>query len=315
MKYRTLGKTGLKVSVVGIGTWQYGGEWGHNFTQGEVDSIFEESRKLGINLIDTAECYGDHASEAFVGKAIERDRKNWIVATKFGHKFHSPFNRTDERSPEDVALQVTDSLKALKTDYIDLLQYHSVRDHEFFDEDVRDVLAKLVKDGKVRFIGNSLTGGAISEEGANPQAPRSSEFNVTTLQVIYNRLDRRPEKGTPSVFDIAIQQNLGVLARVPLASGLLSGKYKPGAKFPPTDIRAKTPDAKLDEKLKQVEEIAKSELPKGVNMAAWALAWCLQHPAVTSVIPGCKSAEQVRQNAAAVDLEIVSDSHPQAFAK
>jgi myo-inositol catabolism protein IolS len=312
MKYRKLGKTGLKVSVVGIGTWQYGGEWGHDFTQAEVDSIFDKSRELGINLIDTAECYGDHTSETFVGNAIQRDRKNWIVATKFGHKFHAPFNRADERSAKDVSLQVVDSLKALKTDYIDLLQYHSVRDNEFVDPAVRDVLGKLVKEGKVRFIGNSLGGGAISDDGVNTQSPRSSEFNVSALQVIYNRLDRRPEQGHPSVFDTAINQNLGVLARVPLASGLLSGKYKPGAKFPVGDVRAKWPDPKLDEKLKLVEEIAKSEVPKGISMASWALAWCLQHPAVTAVIPGCKSAEQVKQNADAAELDMVRGDHPQA---
>src|SRR5882724_5143166 len=131
MKYRRLGKTNLKVSVIGIGTWQYGGEWGKNFTQPEVDAIFDKSRQLGINLIDTAECYGDHTSEAFIGNAVKRDRANWIIATKFGHKFHGAFNRTDERSAQDVLPQVEASLKALQTDYIDLLQYHSVRDVEF----------------------------------------------------------------------------------------------------------------------------------------------------------------------------------------
>jgi myo-inositol catabolism protein IolS len=315
MKYRKLGKTGLKVSVVGIGTWQYGGEWGHDFTQSEVDSIFDKSREVGINLIDTAECYGDHTSEAFVGNAIQRDRKNWIVATKFGHKFRGNFDRADERSARDVSLQVTDSLKALKTDYIDLLQYHSVRDNEFLDPAVRDVLAKLVKEGKVRFVGNSIARAAIADDGSNPQAPRSAEFNVSTLQVMYNRLYRTPEQGNPSVFATAIQQNLGILARVPLASGLLSGKYKPGTTFPQGDVRAKWPDPKLEEKLKEVETIARNEVPKGTSMATWALAWCLQHPAVTAVIPGCKNAEQLKQNADAANLDIVREDHPQAWRK
>src|SRR5271154_1776970 len=131
MKYRRLGKTELKVSVVGIGTWQYGGEWGMEFTQADVDQIFDAARRLGINLIDTAECYGDHTSEAFIGNAVQRDRKNWIIATKFGHKFHAPFNRTDERRAADLRVQVEASLMAMKTDHIDLLQYHSVRDEEF----------------------------------------------------------------------------------------------------------------------------------------------------------------------------------------
>jgi aryl-alcohol dehydrogenase-like predicted oxidoreductase len=314
MKYRILGKTNLRTSVVGIGTWQYGGEWGVDFTQTVVDSIFNAARELGVNLIDTAECYGDHTSEAFVGNAIRRDRDKWVVATKFGHVFHGPFNRTDERSAKDVRAQVTKSLGALKTDYIDILQYHSVRDSEFMDESVRDELAKLVAEGKVRFIGNSIGAGAISTEGQNAQASLSEKFNVSVLQVIYNRLDQRPDRGSDGVFKIAVQQQLGVLARVPLASGLLSGKYQPGTVFPEGDVRAKWQDPHLDAKLQQVQEIAKTEVPVGVDMATWALAWCLQHPAVTAVIPGCKSAKQLEQNAAAAALGLVRTDHPQAAA-
>jgi aryl-alcohol dehydrogenase-like predicted oxidoreductase len=237
------------------------------------------------------------------------------VATKFGHVFHGPFNRTDERSARDVRAQVIKSLAALKTDYIDLLQYHSVRDSEMMDETVRDELAKLVAEGKVRFIGNSIGNAAISPEGHNVQAEQSSKYNVSALQVIYNRLDRRPEEGgNRSVFATAIDQNLGVLARVPLASGLLSGKYKPGAVFPEGDVRAKWKDPNLDEKLKQVQEIAKTEVPAGADMATWALAWCLKHPAVTAVIPGCKDAKQLEQNAAAAGLDLVRGDHPQAVA-
>jgi aryl-alcohol dehydrogenase-like predicted oxidoreductase len=301
MKYRRLGKTELKVSVIGIGTWQYGGEWGMEFTQPDVDAIFDSARTLGINLIDTAECYGDHTSEAFVGNAIRRDRKNWIVATKFGHKFHKPFERTDERSAKDVRIQVEASLVALKTDYIDLLQYHSVRDSEFADPAVRDELTKSVKEGKVRFIGNSIGNAAVGADGSNTQAARSDEFNVSVLQVIYNRLDRRPDEGKTSIFAMAQKLDLGILARVPLASGLLSGKYKPGATFPLGDVRNKWKDPNLDAKLKEVEQIARTEVSKGVDMASWALAWCLKHPAVTAVIPGCKNVKQVEQNAAAVN--------------
>ena len=311
MKYRKLGNTGLKVSVVGVGTWQYGGEWGIDFTQPMVDAIFDKSRQLGINLIDTAECYGDHTSEAFIGTATQRDREQWIIATKFGHKFHGPFNRTDERSAKDVRVQVEASLKALRTDYVDLLQYHSVRDSEFFDIAVRDEIAKLMTEGKVRFIGNSIGNAAIADDGTNHQAARSIEFNVSVLQVIYNRLDRRPDEGEHSVFRSAGEQDLGVLARVPLASGLLSGKYKPGASFPQGDIRAQRKREELDAKLKEVEQIRDNEVPPGVDMATWALAWCLQHPAVTAVIPGCKSAQQVEQNAKAAEL--AQADHPQAW--
>ncbi len=118
MKYRRLGKTNLRVSVVGVGTWQFGGEWGKDFTQDEVTQILSRARDLGINFIDTAECYGDHTSESLIGGAIHRQRDRWIIATKFGHKFHSNQNRTDERRPEQIIRQLEDSLAALRTDYV-----------------------------------------------------------------------------------------------------------------------------------------------------------------------------------------------------
>jgi aryl-alcohol dehydrogenase-like predicted oxidoreductase len=99
------------VSVIGMGTWQFGGEWGKNFTQGEVDGIFDKAREVGINLIDTAECYGDHTSEAFIGNATRRDRDQWIIATKFGHHYEGRFQRTEPRSAADVRKQVEASLR------------------------------------------------------------------------------------------------------------------------------------------------------------------------------------------------------------
>src|SRR5947207_15600392 len=96
MKYRRLGKTNMKVSVVGLGTWQFGGEWGKTFSQDEVDAMFDAARRLGINLIDTAECYGDHTSEALIGQAVRRDREQWVIADEFGHKVHRFMDGTDD---------------------------------------------------------------------------------------------------------------------------------------------------------------------------------------------------------------------------
>ena len=112
MKYRRLGKTGLEVSVVGIGTWQFGGEWGKDFSQDEADRILGRAAELGINLVDTAECYGDHLSEEFVGEAIRRDRDRWIVATKFGHAYDGHLQRQQLWSPEAVRKQLDRSLWA-----------------------------------------------------------------------------------------------------------------------------------------------------------------------------------------------------------
>ncbi len=295
MKYRRLGKTNLNVSVIGLGTWQFGGEWGKDFNQVEVTQMLRRANELGINLLDTAECYGAHLSESLIGAAIEKERKDWIIATKFGHKFHGYMDRTDERSAKDMVAQLDASLRALRTDYVDILQYHSVRDSEFDDLALQDALQQQVKAGKVRHIGNSISSGLDYTH----QCEGSEKAGVEVLQVIYNRLDRRPEE---NAFPIAKRQDLGILARVPLASGFLSGKYKPGARFEGKDQRSGTDQAKIDSKLREVEQIAREEVPAGVNMAQWALAWCLRRSEVTSVIPGAKNVEQVESNAAAANL-------------
>ncbi|MFN3167173.1 MAG: aldo/keto reductase [Phycisphaeraceae bacterium] len=305
MKYRTLGSTGLSVSVVGVGTWQFGGEWGRDYTQPEADAIFDAARECGINLIDTAECYGDHASEAFIGRAIRRDRDRWVVATKFGHRFNAPFDRSEPRSAEDVQKQLEDSLAALQTDRIDLYQYHSWGDDAFFDDAVLALLHKCKDQGKVRHLGNS-----VRKKDYLQQVEASKERGIEAIQLIYNRLTRGPED---EVLPTCIEQDLGVLARVPLASGYLTGKYKPGHRFDENEVRGRF--HKRDERERLLEEAAKvqrDEVPEGVDMAQWALGWVLRHPAVSCVIPGCKDAGQVRSNAAAAGLDAVKKDHPRA---
>ena len=117
MRYRILGSTGLQVSVIGIGTWQFGGEWGRDYSQGEADAIFDQAAECGINLIDTAECYGDHTSERLIGDYLARhDRSRWIVATKFGHHYNKFVDRKDDFSVEGVLRQLEDSMRALRVE-------------------------------------------------------------------------------------------------------------------------------------------------------------------------------------------------------
>jgi aryl-alcohol dehydrogenase-like predicted oxidoreductase len=301
MKYRTLGKTELRVSVVGVGTWQFGGEWGRDYTSSEADAILGKAKELGINLIDTAECYGDHLSETLIGQSIERSRGDWILATKFGHQFHRSFERTDVFDPQGVVKQLELSLKSLRTDYIDLYQFHSGPNAAFDEDALWDALNRQVEAGKIRHLGISIG----SNENVH-QTTSASKVGAEVIQVVYNRLDRKPEA---EVFPSCQEQNLGVLARVPLASGFLSGKYKPGTTFDSGDVRSRRKQEDLDLQMREVERIQSEEVPAGTNMAAWALAWCLRHPAVTSVIPGCKDIGQVAANAAAVEL--VEAGHPQ----
>lgn len=306
MKYRRLGKTDLKVSVVGVGTWQFGGDWGKDFNQAEADAILSRAKDLGINLIDTAECYGPHhMSERFIGDFLSRDRReDWVVASKFGHQWHDHWDYA--WSVDDVRVQLEESLKALQTDYIDLYQFHSGSDEDFNNDELWTMLDKQVQAGKIRNLGISI--------GSNDniyQTSKATEVNAKAIQVVYNRIDQIPEE---QVFPSCISQDLGVLARVPLASGYLSGKYKPGTVF--TDnVRKRRDQKEIDEKLQLVEHIQRKEVPEGVNMAEWALSWCLQHPAVTCVIPGCKSPEQVEMNARAALLDIVKEDHPSALTK
>ena len=298
MNYRTLGSTGLKVSVVGLGTWQLGGEWGKQFTPKEVLEIFDTARQHGITLVDTAECYGDHLSEKLVGKAVKADRERWIIATKFGHRYTTPFEREQLWSDADVQRQLEESLSALAVEVIDLYQFHSGTNAVFENDALWTMLDKQKASGKIRHIGISISSSMKQEDQAR-QAQRARAVGAESLQVVYNRLQRTPEE---SIFPICLRDKLGVLARVPLASGFLSGKYREGAQFGPDDFRSRKTSQELDGMAAEARRIKEQEVPAGVAMAAWALSWCLRNPEVTAVIPGCKNAEQVAQNASAVEL-------------
>jgi len=296
MKYRKLGSTNLDVSVIGMGTWQFGGEWGKDFTRNDVDAIIGTAKNAGINLIDTAECYGDHLSESLIGNSIQDERDKWIVATKFGHHYHGFMERTRHYDPEDVVRQLDLSLQSLKTDYIDLYQMHSSKNDEFMTEGIWEELLRQKEKGKIRHIGLSISG-----NNNIYQTNLAAEVGAESIQVVYNRIDRIPEK---KVLPKCKELNLGVLARVPLASGLLSGKYQPGHIFTGTNVRATRDQDKINRELEEVEKIKREEVPEGTSMAVWALAWCLKNPIVTSVIPGCKNPEQVLSNASAADLSL-----------
>ncbi len=295
MRYRLLGKTNLNVSVIGLGTWQLGGEWGRSYSQVEADAIFDQAASLGINLIDTAECYGDHTAENLIGDYLARhDRSRWIVATKFGHHFRAFMDRDDAFSCAEVQRQLEASLRALRVERIDLYQFHSGSDALFENEAMWTKLDAEKRAGKIGHLGISILG-----KGSESQARQARRFGAEALQVVYNRLDRRPEE---LYFPHAQRDRLGILARVPLASGLLSGKYLPGSSFPPDDVRARFDQEKMRNDIAEAARLQKEEVPPGVPMAQWALAWCLSNPLVSAVIPGCKNPAQVISNAAAADL-------------
>jgi aryl-alcohol dehydrogenase-like predicted oxidoreductase len=305
MKYRVLGKTGLKVSVIGIGAWQYGGEWGKEFTVTEVKSILARGQELGFNFIDTAECYGDHLSEKLIGEAIAGQRDKWVISTKFGHKFLPNFGREGLWRTDDVLKQLDDSLRALRTDSIDLYHFHSGGNEVLEDESLWTMLQQQQKAGKIKHLGISLH--PVTTDNVY-QTQKAAELGVSCIELLYNRLDRYPEN---SLFGLCQKYKFGVIARVPLASGYLSGKYKPGATFAGSDIRSIHNRQTMDTRLAQVQEIITQEVPAGQDVAQWALAWCLKHDAVSTCIPGFKNIAQLESGAAAAEL--VSGSHPLAW--
>lgn len=305
MKLRKLGKTDLKVSVIGMGTYQFGGRWGKDFTQDEVNKMFDAACDHGINLIDTAECYGEnHLSESFIGNAIKNKRNKFILATKFGHIKIDKDTNKDAWSIPEIELQLHESLKALHTEHIDIYQLHSASNEIFDKDEIWTFLNKKVKEGKIRYYGVSLT--RKSEEARIYQAKEAKKRGAAVIQALYNRLDREAER---TIFPECINNKIGVLARVPLASGFLSGKYQTLEKFDDKDTRSgKYVGEKILKIQKEVDEIIKNELPKGMTLIQYALSWVLKHEAVSCIIPGCKTVEHVIQNAAASNF--VSDNHP-----
>jgi len=297
MLYRKLGKTNLHVSVIGVGTWQFGGEWGTDFSHEQADAVLGAAREYGINLIDTAECYGDHLSEQLIGRAVMRDRTKWILATKFGHRFRGYLDREQRWSPPEVQRQLEDSLRSLRTDYIDLYQFHSGDNGVFDNDELWTMLNRQKRAGKIRHLGISISNSY--DDVLEHQSARASAVGAEVLQIYYNRLDRRPEK---DIFDRCRRLDLGVLARVPLASGFLSGKYRKGDLFSERDVRSSKTPEQIETILGEVDWIRDKEVPAGIDMSRWALAWCLRDPVVTAVIPGCRNPDQMRSNASAAEL-------------
>ncbi len=299
MKYRRLGTTGIEASVIALGTHQFSGEWGVAYSPRDVERIVHRAGELGINVIDTAECYGDHGVESMIGQATRGRRDKWIIATKFGHVSHESFKKDDAWSARDVEQQLEASLRALGTEYVDIYQFHSGPNAVFDNDALWEMLARQVTLGKIRHLGISLSGD-LTVKGDIHQLEAAAAIKADVMQVVYNRLSREAES---VVLPFCEAHGFGVLARIPLSRGFLSGRYAPGTTFAAGDIRAGAAPGFNDERLRRVEEIKRTEVPPGMDMAQWALGWCLANPTITSVIVGSKNIVQLEANAAAADID------------
>jgi aryl-alcohol dehydrogenase-like predicted oxidoreductase len=306
MKYRILGKTKYKVSEISYGSWSLGGaDWG-DVSEDQAMSVLNKAVDLGVNFIDTADVYGDGRSEKLIGKFLKTRKEKIIVATKAGRRL-SP-HIADGYTKENLNKFVDRSLLNLGVKTLDLLQLHCPPPSVYYNPEVFETLNEMVKNKKIKYYG-------VSVEKVE-EALKAIEYpGVSTIQIIFNMFRQRPAE---LFFREAKDKNIGIIVRVPLASGLLSGKMTKQSKFPSNDHRNFNREGKsfdvgetfagvpFDTGLKAVEELKKIK-PEEYSMPQFALKWILMHDAVSTVIPGGKRTEQVEDNILAGKLPNLSD--------
>jgi aryl-alcohol dehydrogenase-like predicted oxidoreductase len=306
METRTLGRTGRPVSVIGLGCWQLGGDWG---AVGEDDamSVLHAAVDAGVTFLDTADVYGDGRSETLVGRLLrERPGAELAVATKMGR-------RADPHVPESFTLDAfrgwLDRSRAnLGVGTIDLVQLHCPPTPVFSNDRVFDDLDTLVDEKVIAAYG-------VSVETVDEALTAIARPNVASVQIILNTFRRKP---LDQVLPAALAAGVGIIARVPLASGLLTGKYDESTTFAADDHRSYNRHGEAfdvgetfsgvpyDVGIRAAQQIALFT-PQGATTAQLALRWIIDQPGVSTVIPGARTGEQARANAAAADLPALSE--------
>jgi aryl-alcohol dehydrogenase-like predicted oxidoreductase len=294
MNYRKLGKTGFEISEISLGTWQVGGKWGDDFSHSTAEKILNAAVDSGINFIDTADVYGNGESEKAVGRFVKTRSERIFVATKCGRQLNPHVNEAYQ--PAVLRKFVENSLKNMG---LETLDYYRPEIFELFD--------RLKDEGKILNLG-------ISVEKVE-EALKGIQFeNVTSVQIIFNMFRQRPAE---LFFEQAQKKNVGIIVRVPLASGLLTGKFSKQSTFTAGDHRNFNRNGEMFDKgetfsgidyetgLAAVEEL-KALFPQNENLAPIALRWILQHEAVSTIIPGASRAEQVFSNIDALNFPDLS---------
>ena len=301
MEYRELGRTGWKISTIGFGAWAIGGDaWGQTQDEQSLRTL-HRAVDMGVNFVDTADVYGDGHSERLIARLRKERSEPIIVATKAGRRLNphvaAGYNRAN------LTAFVERSLRNLETDALDLLQLHCPPSEVYDMPEVFDALDRLVQDGKLRFYGVSVE--RVDEALKAIQYP-----NVQSVQIIFNMFRLKPAE---MFFPAAREKKVGIIARVPLASGLLTGKLRPDTQFSAQDHRNFNRHGEAFDQgetfsgvdyatgLQAVEEL-RPLVPEGASMAQFALRWIVQFPEVTTAIPGAKSPQQVADNVAAASL-------------
>jgi aryl-alcohol dehydrogenase-like predicted oxidoreductase len=305
MKTRTLGRTGFTVSEIGFGAWAIGADWGM-VAEATAIATLEAAIDAGMTFVDTADVYGDGRSEKLIARVARARPRAFVTATKAGRRIHP--HVAEGYTAAAIEGFVDRSREYLETDTLELLQLHCPPTPVFDDSDLFRAMAELKERGKIAHLG-------VSVEKVDEAVKAIEHQVVETVQIIFNMFRHRPRE---RFFELAAERDVGIIARVPLASGLLSGKMKSDSTFDDSDHRNYNRKGEsfdvgetfsgvdFEQGLAAVEELREVK-PPGMTMAQFALKWVLMHPEVSVVIPGAKTPEQARQNAAASDLPDLPD--------
>lgn len=307
MNYRTLGKTGFEISEISLGTWQVGGKWGDHFNEDSAEAILNRAIDSGINFIDTADVYGNGLSEKAVGRIVRSRSERVYVATKCGRRLN-PHNNM-EYTPEALRSFVEDSLSNSGLDTLDLIQLHCPPPEVYGRPEIFGLFERLKEEGKIQHMG-------VSVEKVD-EAMQAIRFdNVTTIQIIFNMFRFKPSE---RFFPQAQSRNVGIIVRVPLASGLLTGLYSRSTSFGKADHRFFNRHGAMFDKgetfsgvdyeagLDAVEQI-KALFPGRENLAPVALRWILMFEEVSCIIPGASNEKQLISNLSALEEPVFTQA-------
>ncbi|MFV8465053.1 aldo/keto reductase [Flavobacterium sp. LB1P62] len=301
MNYRRLGKTDFEISEISLGTWQVGGKWGSPFNDKTADELINTAIDNGVNFIDTADVYENGLSETAVGRVVRSRSERIYVATKCGRHINPHVN--EGYQPKVLQKFVEDSLRRTGLETLDLIQLHCPPTEVFYRPEIFEMFDRLKEQGKILNLGVSVE---KVEEGL-----KAIEFpNVTTVQIIFNLFRQRPSE---LFFKEALKHDVGIIARVPLASGLLTGKFNAKTTFDAQDHRNFNRNGEAFDKgetfsginyelgLKAVEEL-KALFPEATNLAPIALQWILNFDEVSCIIPGASNESHVLSNLSVYNL-------------
>ncbi|MGH7595152.1 MAG: aldo/keto reductase [bacterium] len=296
MKYRLLGRTELRCSEIGLGTWAFASQVYGAVTESDAINAIRAALDAGINFFDTAPLYGtpqrDGVAEEILGKGLGKDRGQVIISSKFGR--NSSEGNTPNFHAKRARQSVEESLKRLRTDRLEVLFFHSPFSAEEIHDDVWEALDKLKGEGKIRFVGHSISMFQNTQQMARAWA---AERKIDVIQVVYSLLNR---EAADLIRDLG-KEKIGIVARESLANGFLSGTIAKDTQFPPEHLNARYSSKEINERVEQVQRLSFLVRDDIKNMPQAAMRWVLDNPHVSLVLSGAKNQREILECAAASD--------------